>query len=126
MTTREQGVLGEQVAAAYLEGRGYRILRRNYCIRGGEIDIIAENGIYIAFVEVKARRPGSMVGGFEAVTPAKQQRLLRTAEAYLYNYPCELQPRFDIAAVTLRGSQVLALDYLENAFDASDQSTDSF
>mgnify|MGYP002522528814 FL=1 len=67
-----------------------------------------------------------MVNGFEAVTPAKQKRLLRTAQAYLYQYPSGLQPRFDIAAVTLRGSQVLDLDYLENAFDATDQPTDSF
>lgn len=126
MTTRQQGALGEQAVAAYLTAKGYRILRRNYCIRGGEIDIIAENGEYIAFVEVKARRPGSMVSGFEAVTPVKQKRLLRTAQAYLYQYPSGLQPRFDIAAVTLRGSQVLDLDYLENAFDATDQPMDSF
>lgn len=126
MTTRQQGALGEQAVAAYLTAKGYRILRRNYCIRGGEIDIIAENGEYIAFVEVKARRPGSMVSGFEAVTPVKQKRLLRTAQAYLYQYPSGLQPRFDIAAVTLRGGQVLDLDYLENAFDATDQPTDSF
>ena len=48
MTTRQQGALGEQAVAAYLTAKGYRILRQNYCIRGGEIDIIAENGEYIA------------------------------------------------------------------------------
>ena len=71
MNRTETGRLGEERICAYLTERGYNIAARNFRIRGGEIDIIAENGDYIAFVEVKSRKPGSMVGGFEAVNKRK-------------------------------------------------------
>ena len=67
MTKSEIGKLGEESVCAYLKKQGYKIAARNYRIKGGEIDIVAENGDYIAFVEVKARKPDSLVTGFEAV-----------------------------------------------------------
>lgn len=119
MTTRELGQIGEEAVCAYLTACGYRICARNFTIRGGELDIVAEDDTYLAFVEVKARRYGSMVSGMEAVTRTKQGLLIRTAAAYLYAHPTQLQPRFDIAEVILSKNQPAAVDYLENAFDTT-------
>lgn len=73
ITKSEKGKLGESKVCEYLAERGYTISARNYRIKGGEIDIIAENGDYIAFVEVKTRKPDSMVSGFEAVDRRKRR-----------------------------------------------------
>ena len=118
MTKTETGRLGEERVCAYLTERGYRIVSRNFRIKGGEIDIVAENGDYIAFVEVKTRKRGSMVSGFEAVNKRKQGLVIRAAAEYLRRNPTILQPRFDTAQVTLGGEEA-ELDYLENAYDTT-------
>ena len=118
MTKTETGRLGEERVCACLTERGYRIVSRNFRIKGGEIDIIAENGDYIAFVEVKTRKRGSMVSGFEAVNRRKQGLVIRAAAEYLRRNPTILQPRFDTAQVTLDG-EAAEVDYLENAYDTT-------
>ena len=118
MTKTETGRLGEERVCAHLTERGYRIVSRNFRIKGGEIDIIAENGDYIAFVEVKTRKRGSMVSGFEAVNRRKQGLVIRAAAEYLRRNPTVLQPRFDTAQVTLDGDTA-EVDYLENAYDTT-------
>ena len=82
------------------------------------IDIIAENE-YLAFVEVKTRKPNSLTSGFDDVTAKKQARLIQTAAVWCAEHPTELQPRFDIACVVMQGKQILSVDYLENAFDTT-------
>ena len=119
MTKTEAGRLGEERVCAYLTERGYSVISRNFRIKGGEIDIIAENGDYIAFVEVKSRKPGSMVGGFEAVNKRKQGLIIKTACEYMRRNPNLLQPRFDIAEVIIVRGNVLGIDYIENAFDTT-------
>ncbi|MDO4864614.1 MAG: YraN family protein [Ruminococcus sp.] len=119
MTKTETGRLGEERVCAYLIERGYSVVSRNFRIKGGEIDIIAENGDYIAFVEVKTRRQGSMVSGFEAVNRRKQGLVIRAAAEYLRRNPTMLQPRFDTAQVTVGGGEVTEVDYLENAYDTT-------
>lgn len=113
------GRLGEESVCAYLCSRGYNIVSRNFRIRGGEIDIIAENGDYIAFVEVKSRKPDSMVSGFEAVTKRKQGLIIRAAAEYCRRSPSALQPRFDVAQAVIDGGKVISVDYIENAYDAT-------
>ena len=71
MNSVEIGNIGEDYVCSYLIKQGYEIVERNYRIRGGEIDIIAVNNDYIAFVEVKSRKPNSMVGGFNAIDKRK-------------------------------------------------------
>ena len=110
------GRAGESHIAKFLEGRGCRILKRNYRCRFGEIDIIAENDAYLLFVEVKTREEGSLVNPFEAVTPAKQQKIVLTAGQYLVEHPTGKQPRFDVGAVLTRRGRIIGEDYLENAF----------
>jgi putative endonuclease len=119
MTRSETGKAGETYVCAYLEKLGCRILARNYRICGGEIDIIAEDGEYIAFVEVKTRRPDSLVSGFEAVNKRKKGLIIKTASDYCCKNRTELQPRFDIAQVILDGNTVCSIDYIKNAFDTT-------
>ena len=119
MNKTETGRLGEERVCECLTGRGYRIVSRNFRIKGGEIDIIAENGDYIAFVEVKSRKPDSMVGGFEAVNRRKQGLVIRAAAEYLRRSPSMLQPRFDTAQVTVADGIAQEVDYLENAYDTT-------
>ena len=77
------GVRGEDMAAAYLETAGYRIVARNWRFHRNEIDIIAMDGDTLVFVEVKKRQGSAHGYGCEAVDHAKQQRIRRVAEAYL-------------------------------------------
>ena len=116
---RQTGNLGEDAVCAYLERQGAKILCRNYTIRGGEIDIIAQQGDFLLIVEVKTRRPGAMQPGAAAVDAKKQQHIIRAAEQYLLKNPCNLQPRFDVAEVEYSGASVRHIEYIANAFDAT-------
>ena len=120
MDRKELGDFGEKVTAYYLEKKGYSILKRNFRIKGGEIDIIAEKDGIIAFTEVKTRAPDPLVNGFEAVTAAKKKRIIRASEEYSVRYPHDFQPRFDVVWVTVSGGKVTDFQYIENAFDASE------
>ncbi len=119
-TSYNVGKQGEDAVCSYLEAKGSSILARNYRIKGGEIDIIAVQGEEILFVEVKTRKAGSMVSGFESVTKRKKCFLLRAAVKYCMEHIIDLQPRFDVVQVTMSDSGVCDIDYLENAFDMSD------
>lgn len=113
---REVGRLGEDAVCAYLEQQGAEILCRNFTIRGGELDIVARKDDFLLIVEVKTRQPNALCSGAAAVTPRKQQLLIRTAEAYLLKNPTDLQPRFDVAEVEYSGGFVRRIEYIENAF----------
>ncbi len=83
MTTVDSGNKGEDLACHYLQKQGYKILERNYRIRGGEVDIIALDGQYMVFVEVKTRWSHDYGLPIEAMTPWKVKYLLKTAKFYL-------------------------------------------
>ncbi len=110
------GALGEQRTAKYLEERGYEIVARNFRCRFGEIDIIAKNDRYLAFVEVKTRDVDGLGHPFAFITPAKQRKVVRAAQYYLQRFPTALQPRFDAAAVYTEAGRAERIEYLENAF----------
>lgn len=115
----EIGFFGEDAVCGYLIRHGYEIAERNYRINGGEIDIIAVNNEFIAFVEVKTRKQDSMVSGFDAVNKRKKGLIIRTAVDFCLRHPSNLQPRFDIAQVIIRGGRVLSIDYIQNAYDTT-------
>lgn len=119
MNKTETGRIGEDAVCVYLTNRGYSIAARNFRIKGGEIDIIAKNGDYIAFVEVKSRKSHSMTTGFEAVNKRKRGLIIKTAAEYCRRAPNMLQPRFDVAQVTIDSGNILGIDYIENAYDAT-------
>lgn len=120
-TTR--GVAGEVLAARFLRDKGYRIMSSNYHSRFGEIDIIAQDGQYIVFVEVKARSENSFFMPREAVTEDKQDKILKTAAMYIRCYPSNLQPRFDVVEVWVADKDPmipLQIDHLISAYEAGD------
>jgi putative endonuclease len=103
---QQLGKMGEDLACAELQRRGYAILARRYRTRHGEIDIVARDGGTIVFVEVKARAGGEFGGGAEAVTAWKQQRIVRMATDYLARQRLlEAACRFDVVAVDLLGAE---------------------
>ncbi|MCH7793097.1 MAG: YraN family protein [Planctomycetes bacterium] len=79
---RALGELGERLAAEHLTAKGYRIRERNFRTAAGEIDIVAEAGGVLAFVEVRCRRGSSMGTAAESLSAAKQRRMVEMAEAY--------------------------------------------
>ena len=119
---KELGAKGEEIAVRYLKSRGYRIVERNYRIRFGEIDIIAEQGDDLVFIEVKTRS-GTLFGSpFESVTKQKQKQLSKVALEYISKQGFHDRPaRFDVVGIELqKGSETFqdaAVELLQNAFD---------
>lgn len=112
----KRGADGEAIAAVYLERQGFCISARNYRVRRGEIDLIAEDDTYLLFVEVKTRRAGAWLRGEEAVDAHKQARLLAAAEEYLLSAPCEKQPRFDVISIELLPDGRAGIRWHKDAF----------
>jgi putative endonuclease len=114
---RALGDLGERLAVQHLEAKGYRVRERNFRIREGEIDIIAERGGTLAFVEVRCRRGNRMGPAVESLTPRKQKRLVALAEAY--GQEREGLPegrRIDVIAIDFSpDGRLLSLQHLEGA-----------
>lgn len=110
------GRTGEAEAAAYLRKKGYRILGMNFACRMGEIDVIAADGRYVAFVEVKLRRDDRFAEAREFVTYTKQEKLRRAAEAWLAANDTRLQPRFDVVEI-YTGGETPVINHIENAFE---------
>jgi len=117
------GAKGEEIAAGYLQSLGYRILERNYRVKLGEIDIIAEQGADLVFIEVKTRRDSHFGSPFEAVTAAKQQQLSRVAQEYICRRGCHNRPvRFDVVGVRLEENDAAQgrtgkVELIRNAFE---------
>ena len=112
------GSWGEQVAADFLHRRGYRVLDRNFACRFGELDLVAEDRRYLVFVEVKTRKNGDFAQAREAVTPAKQRRILAAAQLWLQLHPRSKQPRFDVVEVYGEAGRVDRIEHIKNAFEA--------
>lgn len=111
---RDIGTVYENKAVLLLEEKGYQILERNFYTYYGEIDIIAEDGGCLVFVEVKYRKNTKKGYAAEAVTPTKQKRLRQSAGYYLYKKHfgnMEIPCRFDVIAFD--GEEVI---HLVNAF----------
>lgn len=112
---KNSGAAAEDLAAAWLTRRGLRIVARNYRIKGGEIDLIGEDGDTLVFVEVRLRSNAAYGGAGASITPAKQQRLILAARHYLQAHgerPC----RFD--CVLLSALDENKLEWIRDAFAA--------
>lgn len=119
MDKKLTGRWGEQIAAEYLKKKKYKIIGMNYSCRMGEIDIIASDGRYMVFTEVKLRKSSDFAMAREFVTRAKQEKLIKTAAIWLAENPTGLQPRFDVieiyASEGIR-SKDIKINHLEDAF----------
>ena len=119
---KELGAKGEEIAVRYLQSREYKILERNYRIRFGEIDIIAEQGENLVFIEVKTRADKYFGSPFESVTVRKQKQLSKVALEYISKKDWHNRPaRFDVVGIELQEGentfQNAAIELLQNAFD---------
>ncbi len=120
MYKKSLGNKGEDFAAEYYKKLGFTVTAQNYTCRGGEIDIIAENGEYIIFVEVKTRSQNSLYSPSEAVDYKKQKRLSVAAMKYLAENDVEKQPQFDVFEVYTANERIYKVNRIENAFEAFD------
>jgi putative endonuclease len=118
MTTARSalGQQGEKHAAAYLQARGYTIVDRNWRCTQGEFDLIARDGNWLVFVEVKTRRAG-LEAAFESVSPRKRKILERMAYLYLSQHHLESDWRIDVIAVTLNPQGKPEIEHVQDAFD---------
>lgn len=109
---RQTGKTYEQAAGYYLEQLGYEVLEYNYRCRFGEIDIIAKDGIYLVFCEVKYRSGGEKGSSLAAVDRRKQQTIFRCAAHYVAGMKREDLPcRFDV--IGIEGTSVI---HIKDAF----------
>lgn len=118
-----KGAAGEVLAARFLRDKGYEIWSANYRSRFGEIDIIAADDPYIAFVEVKTRSEESLYEPREAVTKEKQLRLVKTAMLYIKENRITLQPRFDVIEIVTKKDRpmvIVQIDHIMGAYEAGD------
>lgn len=113
MNKREIGSYTEEKAADFLKQKGYRILKKNYRCKAGEIDLVAADGSYLVFVEVKYRKNAASGTPQEAVTFHKQRKISKAASWYLTENGFDLYTpcRFDVIA--MEGEQIL---HIKDAF----------
>ncbi len=116
-TTKASGDKGERLAAAYLENKGYTILDQNYRFEEAEVDIVAFNQREFVFVEVK-RRTSLLFGHPEdAVTDNKKRRIIKAAEAWLYERKMERSlVRFDVISILSKSETEHKIRHFEDAF----------
>jgi putative endonuclease len=114
----DAGEAGETMAAAHLMERGLRVLARNVRYRNGELDLVAEGGNVLVFVEVRRRRTEACGGPAESVTPRKRARLVRAARRWLVENPrfSGHEIRFDVVAIQ---DEPFSLDWIRGAFDVA-------
>lgn len=121
---RARGQAVEQAAEYYLQQQGLQSLERNFNSRGGEIDLVMQDGDTLVFVEVRFRKSDRFGTPVESVTASKQRKLLQTAQLYLLARPLwrNRACRFDIVAARpgARGSdnRGLQFEWIKNAFGA--------
>lgn len=98
------GSAAENQAIGYLQQHGLRILQKNYRCKGGEIDIIAQDGCMVVFVEVRSRAVSVFGGAAESITLRKQRRIILAARHYLMKAKTTPMCRFD--AILLDGNRL--------------------
>ncbi len=110
------GKEGEEIAAKYLEGKGYQILARNYRIKRQEIDIIAQEKESYVFVEVKSRSSSDFGFPEDFLTPQQEGRIRNAATYYLSEQNINAKDiRFDIISI-LVSEQNIEIEHFEDAF----------
>jgi putative endonuclease len=111
----EIGRYGEQLAAAFLEKKGFQVLVRNYRASYTEIDLIVKRGDWIIFVEVKTRTSMAFGEPEQAVSKLKARHIFRAAEHYIFSTNWQGHVRFDVVSVKLGIEPVI--DHFEDAIN---------
>lgn len=116
MDSRSVGDLAERRAAQHLEKLGYKILKRNYTCRLGEIDLIAQDGEVLVFVEVRTRRRDKYGEAVETISAQKIKKISHAARHFLLRYHLEERAcRFDVVTIQGDGDP----EHLKDAFESA-------
>jgi len=117
MKRQETGILGEKLAAGFLQKQGYHILQTNYRCPEGEVDIVARYKGCLVFVEVRTKRSSEFGSPEESITPAKMDKLRRVAMHYRQKHDdVPASWRIDVVAIELdRRNRPLRMEHIENA-----------
>lgn len=111
-TTKQIGDAGEEIAARHLVAQGLQVLARNFRVKGGEIDLVCQEGTTVVFVEVRRRARTDFGGAAWSITPTKQKRLILAARHWLGRHG-DAACRFD--CILIDGE---TLEWVRNAFSA--------
>ena len=116
---RALGRLGEELAAQYLAGQGFRVLARNVHLRHAELDLVALERGTLVFVEVRLRRGAAFGSGAESVDLRKQRRIVAAASELLARgaLPRAARVRFDVVAIDAARDPPAVL-HVRDAFNA--------
>ena len=107
------GDAGEERALAHLQQHGLRLVERNFCCKGGELDLIMQLAATLVFVEVRSRATADFGGAAASITRSKQARLILAAKIYLQRYRHPPPCRFDVVAI-----DGTVITWLQNAIDS--------
>jgi putative endonuclease len=114
---RKTGSEGEDIACDFISKLGYEIIERNYQFGHGEIDIIAKDGEFLVFIEVKFRKNLEFGPPELAITKGKQKQIIRTASAYLWEKGIKDESsRIDVIAILKFPGQKPQINHIINAF----------
>ncbi len=116
---KQLGALGEKLAKDFLKKRGYRIAETNFKCRSGEIDIIAEQGGCLSFVEVRSKSSLEFGTPEESITPSKKEKLINSALTYLSTHKdLPSQWRIDLVAVELdQNGKTRRIELIQNIIE---------
>jgi putative endonuclease len=118
MLKRKIGDMGENLAVKKLKRMGYKIIERNFLTKTGEIDIIARDGKYLVFVEVRVRNNGQFGSGAETVDKIKQRKIIRTSLCYLQRTnSLDVPVRFDVVSISDLYAKNPSVEVIQNAFE---------
>lgn len=109
------GKRGEDIAAEYLEAKGYAVLDRNWRSGHKELDLVARQGDTLVVVEVKTRRSAEYGDAQDAVDDRKIRRIVSAADAYVRLKRIDLDVRFDIVTITGENG-TNSIEHIEEAF----------
>jgi putative endonuclease len=123
VSSHQRGKKAEELAAAFLRLKGYKIFEKNFRVPQGEIDLIAGRGTTLVFVEVKSRREQAQGTPLEAVSPQKVKRLSAAAALYLAQNQGHFRDcRFDVVTIGPDKSWLglPKIRHFENAFSVEE------
>ncbi len=110
------GIKGEGLAVKFLKNKGYKIISRNFKTPIGEVDIIAQDGKILVFVEVKTRSDDSFGRPFEAVNHRKREKLKKVALYYMKHHRNDMPLRFDVLSIEMDGERS-KIEHIIDAFE---------
>lgn len=111
----ETGRRGEDVAAEWLERRGFRVLARNWRNRHKEVDLVVESERAVHIVEVKTLTPPLLAAPADRVDAAKRSRLIAAARRFIVENHIDREIQFDIVSVVFDGDET-RVEYIPEAF----------